>query len=176
MIGQFVSFSLMQLGLLAANPNNKPLFLAMGVATMTGGILMLLSHHREVKRVFADRSSSDALKRMETRKYRRRAATSSMIAMIGSLIAGCYWVTEKRVATLFLLMIFGLLVAITIMAIVDFMSVGLRHLVARKAESEKAILEEIVRQHHQAKEDDAEGQGMARTTKELDQSSSCELQ
>lgn len=137
---------------LLAEQDSKLMFLAMGIGTFAGGVLLLLSHKRSVDEAFGNPVRSDAFKRMEYRKYRRRSATSAMIAIIGALITGCYFVTDGRVALAFSLAIVVLVMIVGTLAIVDFFSVGLQQIVASNRESEKAILEEIVRQHHKAKE------------------------
>lgn len=144
----FLTF--LQLGFLAEQ-NSRLVFLAMGIATFSAGVLMLLSHKRSVDAAFADKFRSDAFRRMENRKYLRRSATSSMIAMIGALIAGCYFVTDSWVAIGFFLAIVVLVLMVGTLAMVDFFSVGFQQIVSGDRQAEKEILEEIVRRHEQEK-------------------------
>lgn len=131
----------------------KYMYIAVGVATLCAGVLMLSANKRDVDQAFAS-DGSPAFKRIELRKYRRRATTSVMIAIMGCFITGCYWVTEKRLAAFFLLAIIGLLIAIGILALVDMFSVSFRQIIAGDRQQQKAMLEELVRQHQESKRDE----------------------
>ena len=138
--------------LLADIDDVKTLALAIGVATLVGGILLLLHHKRELDAVLAS-EKPDRVKAFEQRKYRRRATSTSLIASVGCLLAGFYWVTERLVFNVFLVLILGLLALIVILAMIDFCSVGLQRLATPNEKSERALLEEIVRRHQEAKQD-----------------------
>ncbi|MEL7499085.1 MAG: hypothetical protein AAFN77_15875 [Planctomycetota bacterium] len=149
----FLAFAEFPAGLLLIGEGeSKLMYLAIGIGTLCAGCLMMTSHRRDYDyAVGGDRS--DSFKRVELRKYRRRVATSAMITMIGCLITSWYWVTNRRVAAAVLLAILILLLIVATLALVDFFSVGLRHLVSRNKDAERALLEEIVRRHQESKDE-----------------------
>lgn len=147
-----VASALAQVPLVADIDDVKSLALAIGLATLVGGVLLLLHHKRELDGVLAG-EQSDRVKNFERRKYRRRATSTSLIASVGCLMAGFYWVTERLVFNVFLVLILGLLALIVILALVDFCSVGLHRLTTPNEKTERALLEEIVRRHRESQQE-----------------------
>ena len=150
---QSIGTSALQAYAVIAEGAPKFMYIAVGAATFCAGLLMLSANRRDVDDAFAG-DGSPAYKRIELRKYRRRATTSAMISILGCFIGGCYWVTEKRLAAVFLLIIMVLLTAIAVLACVDMFSVGFRHIVSGNRDNQKAILEELVRRHKESSNDD----------------------
>ena len=151
MIGFREPATLETLLLLADIETARVFALVIGAAAFVGGILLLFNHKRDLERSL-DAGSTERQARFERRKFRRRAISSSLMASVGFLVGGFYWVTEQQVFAIFVTLILGLLGAISILAMIDFFSVGLKQLATPDENSERAMLEEIVRKHREAKE------------------------
>ena len=151
MIGFREPATLETLLLLADIETARVFALVIGAAAFVGGILLLFNHKRDLERSL-DAGSTERQTRFERRKFRRRAISSSLMASVGFLVGGFYWVTEQQVFAIFVTLILGLLGAISILAMIDFFSVGLKQLATPDENSERAMLEEIVRKHREAKE------------------------
>lgn len=119
--------------------------LVLGIGTLAGGVLLLLNHKRQLDEVLGSRPES-RIADFEQRKYRRRASASTMIACLGCLLAGLYWVTDEKVFAIFILMILTLLVGIFGLAIFDLFSVGLHHIATPDQKEQKKLIQEYLRE------------------------------
>lgn len=115
--------------------------LVFGVASLIGGVMLMFAHRRVFDRAAAEAETARN-QRFEVRKFRRRSLVGSLIASMGVIMAGLYWVTDARLFSLFLLMILGLLSGILIIAMIDFFSVGLHTLTDTRSGNYKSLLRE----------------------------------
>ena len=118
--------------------------LLFGVGSFVGGIMLISAHRRGLDRAAAEAETARN-ERFEVRKFRRRALVGSLIASMGVIMAGLYWVTDPKLFSLFVLMILGLLSAISIIAMIDFFSVGIHTLTDTRPEDHKMLLQEYQR-------------------------------
>jgi len=118
--------------------------LAVGVASFFGGIMLIGAHRRGLDRATAEVETARN-ERFEVRKFRRRSLVGSLIASMGAIMAGLYWVTDNRLFSLFVLMILGLLSGILVIAMIDFFSVGLHTLTDTRSGDYKTLLQEYQR-------------------------------
>ena len=107
-----------------ANESVRVWSLVFGVASFIGGV-MLIGAHRKVLDQAAAEAETARNQRFEVRKFRRRALVGSLIASMGAIMAGLYWVNTRELFALFILMILGLLSGIMAIAIIDFFSVSI---------------------------------------------------
>ncbi len=125
--------------------NVKAYALILGIGALLGGVYLLLNHKQTLDAVLASREP-DRVKTFESRKYRRRASASTMIACLGCLLAGLYWVTDQKVFAVFILMILGLLVGIFCLAVLDLFSVSLHHIANPDEKTQKKMIEDYLRE------------------------------
>lgn len=121
--------------------NVRLMTLLFGVGSFIGGIMLIYAHRRGLDRAAAEAETARN-ERFEVRKFRRRALVGSLIASMGVMLAGLYWVTHVKMFALFLLMILGLLSGILVIAMIDFFSVSLHTLTDTRAEDHKTLLQE----------------------------------
>jgi hypothetical protein len=103
------------------------------------GVALMLGHRRAVDQAISDANGPRG-KRFELRKFRRRSLVGSLIASMGIMLAGLYWVTSPPVFSAFILMILCLIAGILIIAIVDFCSVSIHTLTDTRAADPKDLL------------------------------------
>ena len=137
------------LGLIAAFENIRNYSLALGIGAVAGGVLLFVNHKRHLLEILAS-DAAERVKAYESRKYRRRATASAMIASVGCMLAALYWVTDARIFSIFILMILSLLVGILGVALIDLFSVGLQQIATPDDQSRKAMIEEFLRQREES--------------------------
>ena len=115
--------------------------LVFGVASLIGGVMLMFAHRRVFDRAAAEAETARN-QRFEVRKFRRRSLVGSLIASMGVIMAGLYWVTDARLFSLFVLMILSLLSGILVIAMIDFFSVGLHTLTDTRSGNYKSLLRE----------------------------------
>jgi predicted histidine transporter YuiF (NhaC family) len=135
--------------LIAAFENVRLYALVLGIGGLVGGVLLFINHKRQYDAVLAS-DADERTRAFETRKYRRRAIVSAMIASVGCMLAALYWVRDAKIYSAFILMILALLLGIMGMAIIDLFSVGLRQLGTPDKDAEKRMIEEYLRQREKA--------------------------
>jgi len=123
--------------------------LALGIGGLTGGILLFANHKRHLDSILAS-DADDRTRAFETRKYRRRAIVSAMIASVGCMMAALYWVRDAKVYSAFILMILTLLLGIMGLALIDLFSVGIQQIGTPDKDAEKRMIEEYLRQREKA--------------------------
>ena len=129
--------------------NARLLSLLFGIGSFIGGIMLIFAHRRGLDRAAAEAETARN-ERFEVRKFRRRAFVGSLIASMGVTMAGLYWVTDPKLFSLFVLMILGLLAGISIIAMIDFFSVGIHTLTDTRAEDHKTLLHEYQRRKRES--------------------------
>ena len=129
----------------------KMVLLLTGLIVLTGGLWSVL-HHREHFRQLQQRMGKDARSfRFERRKHQRRSIVGGLIAGCGIVLAGFYWVHEGRAFAILLALLLLLIVGITILALLDMASIGLRRGIKQLAEpdteTDRAIAAAIAKHH-----------------------------
>lgn len=132
---------------------NVACFVVGGLATV-GGIFLLFVHQADVNRVLTE-ELSDSQKRIETRKYYRRSMTSTMITLIGCLIVGWAWVTNKYVAATFLTTILILVLVVSMLGMIDLMSIGFQQLKTKERMADRATLDRLIQEHKARKQQES---------------------
>ncbi len=158
LIGYFEPVLSLCHGILCISQNVKNFAFLLGLGSVTGGVVSLFAHKRQLDDVFGTPHSASEL-RFETRKYRRRAIASSLIASQGIMLAGLAFVDEIRTVAIFISIILLMLVGILGVAMFDFFSVGINEIGRKDDKARKALVDEYVRQRNQLakqKEDNEE--------------------
>lgn len=120
----------------------------LGTGSVALGVLSLFAHKNRLDDVFASPHTAYELS-FESRKYRRRAIASSLIASQGIMLAGIAFVDELRTVAIFISIILLLLIGILGIAMFDFFSVGLNEIARKDDKARQAMVDEYVRQRNQ---------------------------
>lgn len=123
----------------------KNFALLLGVGSFAGGVLSLFALKRRLDEVFSNPHTVREIN-FETRKYRRRAIGSSLIASLGIMMAGIYAVDEIRTMSIFISIILLMLLGIMGVAMLDFFSVSLNELTRTDDKAREAMVKEYARQ------------------------------
>ncbi len=140
---------LLEAPLLAFSQTVKNGALLLGIGSFAAGVLSLFAHKRRIDDVFNQPHTPREVG-FETRKYRRRAIASSLIASTGIMLAGIYAVDEPRTVAIFISVILVMLVGITGLAFFDLFSVGLNEIARTDDSARDALVEEYNRQREKA--------------------------
>jgi hypothetical protein len=127
------------------SPNVKTFSLLLGIASFSGGVLSLFALKRNLDEVYSTPHTPREIG-FETRKYRRRAIASSLIASQGIMLGGIYAVDEMRTMAIFVSIILLMLVGIMGIAMFDFFSVGLNEIARTDDKAREAMVKEYARQ------------------------------
>jgi len=138
-------------GLVAISQSVKNGSLVLGLGSLAGGIFSLYAHKHRYDEVCNSPSMHRELA-FETRKYRRRAIASSLIASTGIMLAGIYGVEEPRTIAIFVAVILLMLVGITGLAFFDLFSVGIQEIARTDEPARQALVEEYQRQRQKLAE------------------------
>ena len=133
--------------LLGLSDNAKNFSLLLGAGSFAVGIVSLFAHKHRIDEVFNTPHTVSELQ-FESRKYRRRAIASSMIASQGIMLGGIAWVDDLHTVAIFISIILLLLVGIMGIAMFDFFSVGLNEIASKDDTARKALVDEYVRQRN----------------------------
>ncbi len=125
--------------------------LALGIGGIAGGILLFINHKKFLDQQLAS-DANDRVKSFEMRKFRRRTIASAMITSAGTMMAALYWVTDVKVFSIFILMILSLLVGILGVAFFDLFSVGIQQIATPDERSQKAMIEEYLKNREENSE------------------------
>ncbi len=151
-------------GLIAAFDNIRNYALVLGIGGIAAGILLFFHHKRHLQEMLSS-SVAERVKIYESRKYRRRATASAMIASVGCMLAALYWVHDARVFSMFILMILSLLIGILGVALIDLFSVSLQQIATPDDQSRKAMIEEFLRQREESGTGDTQETELERISK-----------
>ncbi len=132
---------------LGLSQNVKNFAFLLGAGSFAGGVISLFAHKRQLDDVFESPHSASEL-RFESRKYRRRAIASSLIASQGIMLAGIAFVDELRTIAVFISIILLMLIGILGIAMFDFFSVGINEIARKDDTARKALVDEYVRQRN----------------------------
>lgn len=144
--------------LIGLSESAKNFSLLLGLGSIAGGVVSLYAHKHRLDEVFDNPHTKSELQ-FESRKYRRRAIASSMIASQGIMLAGIAFVDELRTVAIFISIILVLLVGILGIAMFDFFSVGINEIARKDDKARKELVDEYVRQRNklqQQKKDEVE--------------------
>lgn len=141
--------------LLASFENIRGYSLAVGIAGVLTGILLMNAHKRTYE-LNVGQTSNLRLKKFETRKFRRRTMVAAMVASVGCMMSALYGVTDAKIFSIFVLLIMGLLIGILGVAMIDMFSVGLQSITRIEDRQHKEFLEEYLRRREHASKDDPE--------------------
>lgn len=125
--------------------------LMLGILGIIIGVMLMKGHQAIFQRSFRKADSRFA-KNFEARKLKRRTIVAALVTSVGCMLTAIYWVTEIRVLAIFTLLIVCQLFFILCIALVDFFSVSLRLVTKPESQSQKALIEEILRQRREAAE------------------------
>ena len=127
----------------------KVITLLIGVGAFVGGILLMRWHQREM--VTAENGQPDErMLKFEKRKFRRRMTGSTLIAIVGALLAALCWTDNPRAFATIVLVILSLLVALLGLAVYDMFNVGIQALADPKEEAREALVKEVLRRRQEA--------------------------
>ena len=132
----------------------------LGLGSLAGGVFSLLSHKRHLDEVVSS-GEPERIQKYESRKYRRRAAASSLIASQGIMLAGIGFVDEPRTVAILVSIILLMLVGVLGVAMFDFFSVGLNEVTRKDDTARKAMVDEYVRQRNRLLEQQEESEEMS---------------
>ena len=136
---------------LVAQSDFKIILLLTGLIVFTGG-LWSVWHHREHFGQLRERLNHDSPTfPFERRKHQRRSIVGGLVASCGIVLAGFYWVHEGKAFAILLALLLLLVVGITILAMLDMVSIGFKHGIEQLAESDtetdRAIAAAIAKHH-----------------------------
>ena len=137
--------------LVAAFESIRGYTLALGIGGITSGVLLFINHKRHLHEVLTS-DAAERIKTYETRKYRRRAVVSAMVTSVGCMLSALFWVSDAKVFSVFIMMIMSLLVGILGVALFDLFSVSLHQIATPDEKSQKALIEDYLKQREQAAE------------------------
>lgn len=143
-------------GIIVAQSNFKVILLLSGLVVLTGG-LWSIWHHREHFSLLMPQLKNDSpTLRFERRKHQRRSIVAGLMASCGIVMAGFFWVEEGIAFAILLALLLLLIVGITILAVLDMVSIGLKHSIEQLAEpdteTDQAIAAAIAK-HQKASRD-----------------------
>ena len=150
--------------LLGLSETAKNFSFLLGSGSLLGGVVSLFAHKRRLDEVF-DAPHTQSELRFESRKYRRRAIASSLIASQGIMLGGIAFVDELRTIAIFISIILLMLVGILGIAMFDFFSVGINEIARTDDKARKAMVDEYVRQRNRLKEQQEEAEETPPTSK-----------
>ena len=119
-----------------AESDFKMTLLLTGLTVLTGG-LWSVWHHREHFSQLQKRLDQDSHAFLfERRKHQRRSVVGGLVASCGIVLAGFFWVRvhDGKVFAILLALLLLLIVGITILAVLDMVSIGLKHGIKQLAE------------------------------------------
>ncbi len=145
-------------GLLAAQSDFKMILLLTGLVVLTGGLWSVWHHREHFNRRLSQQGQGSRVRPSERRKHMRRSIVGGLVASCGIVMAGFYWVQEEVAFAVLLGLLLLLIVGITILAVLDMVSIGIKRgieqLVESDAETDQAIAAAIAK-HHEANKQDA---------------------
>lgn len=139
----------------------KMILLLSGLIVLTGGLWSVWTHRQHINQLQL-RSEKGARTCFDRRKHQRRGIVGGLVASCGIVMSGFYWVDEGRAFAILLALLLLLIVGITILAILDMVSIGLKHGIEQIAEpdteTDRAIAAAIAKHHRENGSTDEHGQ------------------
>ena len=132
------------LPLAAAFDDVRAYLLLIGLATVAGGVIMMILHKRtydELELVETD----PRIVLFEYRKFRRRTTVSSLIGAMGVIMAALYWAIEPTVFAILISLILILIIAILGLATLDMLSISIQGISRTDDQARQAMIDEYLR-------------------------------
>ena len=164
---QATSSLLNGLSLAAAFDDIRAYLLLIGLATIAGGVMMMLFHKRtydDVERLEKD----PRIVLFEYRKFRRRTTVSSLIGAMGVIMAALYWAIEPTVFAILISLILILIIAILGLATLDMLSISIQGISQTDDKARQAMIDEYLRQRELQKSADEKSLSSQNETREED--------
>jgi uncharacterized membrane protein (UPF0136 family) len=133
--------------------------LVLGVIAVIAGLLLMRGHQAVFDGALTP-SSTRGARNYEFRKLRRRTIVAALVTSVGFMLSAIYWVREVKVLAILTLLIILQLAAILVLALVDFLFVGLRAMTSPDGRRQREMFEQILRarQEEQSAEQNRESQ------------------
>ena len=119
-----------------AQSNFKVILLLSGLVVLTGGLWSIWHHREHFSQLLTQLKQDSPTLRFERRKHQRRSIVAGLMASCGIVMAGFFWVEEGIAFAILLALLLLLIVGITILAVLDMVSIGLKHSIKQLAESD----------------------------------------
>ena len=119
-----------------AQSDFKMILLLTGLIVLTGGLWSAWYHRQQFSQLQTRLERDDPAFSFERRKHQRRGVVGGLVASCGIVLAGFFWVRvhDGGVFAILLGLLLLLIVGITILAIMDMVSIGLKHGIEHLAE------------------------------------------
>lgn len=121
---------------IVARSDFKVVLLLTGLVVLAGGLWSAWHHCEHFRRLLAEHKQDSPALRFERRKHQRRSIVAGLMASCGIVLAGFFWVEEGVAFSVLLAMLLLLLLGIAILAMLDMVSIGLKHSIKQLAESD----------------------------------------
>jgi len=142
--------------IVVAQSDFKVILLLSGLVVLTGGLWSLWHHREHFSQLLPQLEHDSPTLRFERRKHQRRSIVGGLMASCGIVMGGFFWVEEGVAFAILLALLLLLIVGITILAVLDMISIGLKHSIKQLAESDietdQAVAAAIAK-YHQANRD-----------------------
>ena len=122
--------------IVVAQSNFKVILLLSGLVVLMGGLWSTWHHREHFSQLLTKFKQNSPAFRFERRKHQRRSIVAGLMASCGIVMAGFFWVEEGVAFAILLALLLLLIVGITILAILDMVSIGLKHSIEQLAESD----------------------------------------
>ena len=144
---------------IVADSDFKMILLLTGLIVLTGGLWSVWHHRQHFSQLQTRIEHDSPTFPFERRKHQRRSIVGALVACCGIVLAGFYWVQvhDGGAFAILLGLLLLLIVGITILAILDMVSIGLKHGIEQLAEpdteTDRAIAAAIAK--HQSENSNA---------------------
>ena len=138
---------------IVAESDFKMICLLTGLIVLTGGLWSVWHHREHFSQLQAELKRDSPKFLFERRKHQRRITVGALVASCGIVLAGFYWVQKEGAFAfaILLALLLLLIVGITILAVMDMVSIGLKHGIDQLAEpdteTDQAIAAAIAKHH-----------------------------
>ena len=121
---------------IVADNDFKMVLLLTGLIVLTGGLWSVWHHRQHFSQLQSRLKHDSPTFPFERRKHQRRSIVGALVACCGIVLAGFYWVDvhDGGVFAILLGLLLLLIVGITILAVWDMVSIGLKHSIEQLAE------------------------------------------
>jgi len=129
----------------------KLTLLLAGLIVITGGLWTVWIHRRNLNQLQQRLKKGSSASCFDRRKHQRRSIVGGLITSCGIVMSGFYWVDEGRAFAILLALLLLLIVGITILAVLDMVSIGLKHGIEQLAEPDTEtdrVIAAAIAKHH----------------------------